>query len=95
MAYANVVSQEDNANVVLYRAADNSSLNYRFSVDGKSIGKLKYGSKVYLQLAPGQHRINANDSKKTALIINVKNDHTSYIRSHIDRKSRLKIEQEL
>jgi hypothetical protein len=77
--------------VVLYRTADRSSMNYRFSVDGKYAGKLKRDSSMQFELSEGEHVIAASDPRHTRLVVNVSQQQVTYIRTDIDKKSRLSL----
>lgn len=90
-AYA---APNESANLVIYRAEDNSALLYRYSVDGKHLGKLKHGEQFALQLAAGEHTISISDPKKTKLTVKVQPHHVTFVRSTVDRKSRLSLKQE-
>ena len=77
------------ANLIIYRPADRSAMNYRILVDGRYLGKLKRDSAIKLHLEAGEHTIAASDPKRTKLVVNVDAQGVTYVRSDIDRKSRL------
>ena len=81
------VERSEQANLVIYRPADNSAVNYRIMVDGNYMGKLKPNSAIKLQLSAGDHVIRANDPKHTRLEVAIRGDRVIYIRNEIDRRS--------
>lgn len=85
------VDELEQANLVIYRTADNSALNYRLAVDGKYIGKLKSNSAIKLQLNAGAHVISFNDQKKTKMRVVTHGDRVTYVRKEIDKRLRISL----
>lgn len=81
----------DQGMLTIYRTADNSAVNYRLSVDGKNIGKLKPNAAINIQLEVGEHVIMSNDRDETKLTVLVDGDNHTYIRKEIDNKTRISL----
>ena len=86
--------EQNNANLVIYRPNDGSSLSYRFWVDGEYMGTLELEEVLKLQLSPGEHVITANDRNRTRLVVTVAEQGSTYVRSEIYRKVRMSLKVE-
>ena len=93
LASADVAAQNNQAaNLVIYRPNDGSSLSYRIWVDDQYLGKLKLKQVLELQLSPGEHIIRSNDRTRSELLVTVNKQGTTFVRSEIDRKTRMLLE---
>lgn len=82
-------SAQKAGNLIIYREKGlnaNSLMYYRVAVDGKSIGQLKRNTAFHLQLSPGEHVIETNDPKRSAIVFTVEENKTSYINAAIDKR---------
>jgi hypothetical protein len=84
-------TNEDNANLVIYRPNDGSSLNYRIWVDGEHMGRLKVGATMKLRVDPGNHVISSNDSNRTQLTVTVTELDATYVRKEVNRKNTISL----
>lgn len=92
MANADSVAKlNTNANLVIYRPNDGSSLSYRIWVDDQYMGKLELDEVLELQLPAGEHTIRSNDRKRSELSVTVTEQGTTYVRSEIYRKTRMSL----
>lgn len=92
MANADSVAKlNTNANLVIYRPNDGSSLSYRIWVDDQYMGKLELDEVLELQLPAGEHTIRSNDRKRSELSVTVTEQGTTYVRSEIYRKTHMSL----
>ena len=84
--------QQEVANLVIYRAADRSAMNYRLLVDGKHVGKLDRGRVIRLQLPAGEHIISANDKQRSNISVTVGTDTVIYVRGDVDKRQQLSLQ---
>ncbi len=80
-----------NANLVIYRPDDGSSLSYRIWVDDQYMGKLELDEVLALQLPAGEHTIRSNDRKRSKLSVTLTEQGTTYVRSEIYRKTHMSL----
>ena len=85
------VADSASANVVIFRPNDGSAINYRISVDGEYVGKLRRDSAINLQLQQGDHIIAVNDAKRTTLTVVANTQEVTYVHTNIGRKSQLSL----
>ena len=96
LAYADTGNATDNeANLVIYRPDDGSTLSYRFWVDGEYSGTLELDEALKLQLSPGEHVITANDHNRTELKVTVAEHGSTHVRSEIYRKVTMSLTVEM
>ena len=84
-------AQHQAANLIIYRPADRSAMNYRILVGGEHLGKLKRDTAMKVHLPAGEHVIAASDPNRTKLVVNVSEQGVTYVRGDIDKKSRLSL----
>ena len=96
LSFVSSLSFATEANVVIVRDAGHpasAALQYRLTVDGEYIGKLKRNEQIELTLPAGKHLISANDKQRTQLEITVPSQGKTVIEGSIDKKRRLSFKQ--
>lgn len=89
-------AEQQTGKLIIYREKGlnaNSLMYYRVAVDGESIGQLKRNTAFHLQLSPGEHVIETNDPKRSAIVFTVEENKTSYINAAIDKHWKVALQE--
>lgn len=88
-------SDSQQAQLVIFRTVKlgaTRDINYRLTVDGQPVGKLKADQVISLPLAAGEHVIQSNDRYHSSLALNLEAGQTLYINGSVDRHWRLNMD---